>query len=168
MKKRVITWQVLILAAVFSLGAKNEQTPVLQKPAKPAGSAADIGGAVENYKKLRQEAQLIIENILKAMNEQNHAHYIRDFNIPMKAAYSKDVFKKNLSVLRGRIGKYVSVTPVKIDQVKQRFVFYYNAKFTKARGPVTVRLVLERNDNKLQVCFLSFDAPELKDPGVKK
>jgi hypothetical protein len=168
MKKRVITWQLLILAAVFSLGAKIEQTPVIQKAAKPAGSAIAPGGAIEGYKNMQQEAQPIIENILKAMNEQNHAHYIRDFNIPMKAAYPKDVFKKNMSLLRGRIGKYVSVTPVKIERVKQRFVFYYNAKFTKARGPVTVRLVLERYDNKLLVCFLSFDAPELKDPDVKK
>ena len=167
MKKRVITWQVLVLAAVFSLGAKNENIPLPPEPPKPGAGAAAVDGPIENYRKMQQAAEPIVKNILTAMNEQNHARYIRDFNASMKAAYKKDVFKKNMKLLRGKIGKYVSLTPVKTERVKEQYIFYYNAKFTKARGPVTVRLVLERNDKKLLVSFLSFDAPELKDPGVK-
>ena len=78
------------------------------------------------------------------MNEQNHTRYIRDFNASMKAAYPKDVFRKNMKLLRGKIGTYVSVTYVKIERVKQRYIFYYHAKFTKAKAPVMVRMVLER------------------------
>jgi len=165
MMNRVLTWQVIVLAALFSLGAKNQNTPGVPEPIKPAGSAAASGDTIENYKKLQQETQPIIKNILTAMNEQNHAHYIRDFNASMKAAYPKDVFKKNVKLLKDKIGKYVSVTHMRIEQVKQRYIFYYNAKFSKAKGPVVVRLVLERTAQKLQVVFLSFDAPEIRDSG---
>lgn len=162
---RVLTWQVIVLAALFSLGAKNENTARVPGPVKPAGSAAASGGTIENYKKIQQEAEPVIENILTAMNRKNYKNYIRDFNASMKAAYTRDVFQKNVKLLQGKIGKYKSRTPSKIERAKTRYIFYYNAKFSKAKGPVVVRLVLERTGQKLEVVFLSFDAPEIRDSG---
>ena len=161
--KRVFTWQVLLLAAVFSQGAKDENASKIQEPAKSIGSIVSSKATVDDLKKVQKEAEPIIENILAAMNAKNHERYIRDFNASMKAAYPQDVFKKNTRLLGAAIGKYVSRTPWKGEIANQYFTIYYQAKFTKAKGPVVVRLVLERNDNKLQVVFLSFDAPELKD-----
>ena len=165
MMNRVLSWQVIVLAALFSLGAKNKNTAGVPEPIKPAGSAAASGGTIENYKKIQQEAEPVIENILTAMNEKNYKNYIRDFNASMKAAYTREVFKKNVILLQGKIGKYKSRTPSKIERAKTRYIFYYNAKFSKAKGPVVVRLVLERAAQKLQVVFLSFDAPEISDSG---
>lgn len=161
----VLTWQVIVLAALFSLGAKNENAAGVPEPVKPAGSAAASGGIIENYKKIQQEAEPVIENILTAMNEKNYKNYIRDFNASMKAAYTRDVFKKNVKLLQGKIGKYKSRTPSRVERAKTRYIFYYNAKFSKAKEPVVVRLVLERAVQKLQVVFLSFDAPEIRDSG---
>jgi len=161
--KRVFTWQVLLLAAVFSLGAKNEKAQPTQKPAKTVSSAVSSDASIEDLRKVQKEAGPIIENILTAMNEKKYINYIRDFNDSMKSAYTEDVFKTNTDLLGKSIGKYVSKTYFKMEKMQQHYAVYYDAQFTKAKGPVVARLVLERNDNKLQVALLSFDAPELKD-----
>ena len=166
--KRAVIWQVLLLAAVFSLGAKNENTYQKQDPANKINKAVSSASEINEFKKMQKEAGLIIENILTAMNEKKYVNYSRDFNDSMKSAYTKDVFKKNTGLLEENIGTYVSKTPDRIEKIQQHYVFYYNAKFTKAKGPVVVRLVLEKPENKLQVAFLSFEAPELKDLRVKQ
>jgi hypothetical protein len=165
MMNRVLTWQVIVLAALFSLGAKNEKAQPTPKPANTVSSAVSADASVEDLRKMQKEAGLIIENILAAMNEKNYKSYIRDFNASMKAAYTRDVFQKNVKLLQGKIGKYESRTLSKIERAKTRYIFYCNAKFSKAKGPVVVRLVLERTGQKLQVVFLSFDAPEIRDSG---
>jgi hypothetical protein len=166
--RRAVTWQVLLLAAVFSLGAKNENAAQKQDPAKTIKHAVSSDPAINDFKKMQKEAALIIENILTAMNEKRYSNYCRDFNESMKSAYTEDVFKTNTGLLEESIGTYVSKTPDRIEKIQQHYVFYFNAKFTKARGPVIVRLVLEKPENKLQVALLSFDAPELKELKVKQ
>jgi hypothetical protein len=163
MMNNVLTWKVIVLAALFSLGAKNENTRKIPEPARPHIKKLSSSVTAADLEKVQREAGPIMENILVAMKEKNYVHYSRDFNASMKSAYSSDVFKKNISLLEKKIGTYVSKTLAKMERVNQHFIQYYNAKFTKAKAPVVVRLVLERNDNKLQVVFLSFDAPELKD-----
>ena len=167
MMKRALTWQVILLVALFSLGAKKETTQKMPEPARPDITNLSSKVTAADLKKVQLEAGPIMENILVAMNEKNHVTYSRDFNESMKSAYTKDVFKKNIELLEEKIGTYVSKTQWKKELVNQHYILYYHAKFTKAKAPVVVRLVLDRTDDKLQVALLSFEAPELKDLKVK-
>jgi hypothetical protein len=168
MMKRVFTWKMVLLAALFFAGAKNENTSKIPAPQRPPIATLSSKTSIAELKKIQIEAVPIMENILLAMNEKDHAQYVRDFNPSMKSAYTEPVFKKNTELLADKIGKYISKTPWKTEMVNQHYVIYYHAKFTKAKGPVVVRMVLERADDKLLVAFLSFEAPELKDIRVKE
>lgn len=120
----------------------------------------------EELRRIVREAEPIIENILNAINTNDHDAYTRDFNEAMKAAYhDKKQFKKINKWRTSRIGTYETKNVWKIEKQNQYYIIYYWTKFTKAKNPVTIRLVLERSskESPLQVAMLSYDAPELKE-----
>ena len=154
---------VLLAGIVGCVGVQKQQPdrfPVTVIPPAPGETAE------EELRRIVREADPIIENILNAINTNDHASYIRDFNEAMKSAYhDKKQFKKINKWRTSRIGTYETKNVWKIEKQNQYYIIYYWTKFTKAKSPVTIRLVLERSNqtSPLRVAMLSYDAPELKE-----
>jgi len=118
----------------------------------------------EELKRIVKEADPIIENILTAINKNDHAAYIRDFNDAMQSAYSdKSQWKKINNWRRSRIGSYEAKQVRQIQKQNQYYIIFYWVKFTKAQNPVNIRMVVEQGKGALKVAMLSYDAPELKE-----
>jgi len=162
MRNVVVFWLLLLWCAACT--TVTRQPPPAAPPQAvqpPVGETQD-----EELRRIVREAEPIINNILDAINKTDHAAYIRDFNDAMRSAYhDKRQFKKINKWRKSRIGEYTAKNVWKIQKQNQYYIIYYWTKFTKAQNPVTIRMVLERNQESkvLQVAMLSYDAPELKE-----
>jgi hypothetical protein len=166
--KKSIAFQLILLVSILSLGAKNQDINTLKEPTSPIKNATKTKKSTEELSTVKAEAEPIIDTILTALNEKNHAKYTKDFNGSMKSAYPNDVFMKTHDFLTSRLGRYISREFFKINKMNQHYIVFYRAKFSKAQDSVVVRLVLERIDNQLKVVFLSYNSPLLQDTGQKK
>lgn len=168
MMKQCVTVLLIFLAAVLSVGAKIQDINPLKKQGNVKIIPAIKKDNPEELARIAKQSDPIMQNILVALNEKNHAKYIRDFNQPMKSAYPKDVFIKSHDFLVSRLGKYISKEFIKIGTLDQHYIVFYRAKFSKTQQPVTIRLMLEQSDNQLQVALISYDSPLLQDSSQKK
>lgn len=161
MRNAAMLLLLLLCAACTTVTRQPPPPPRPQVVQPPAGETQDA-----ELRRIVEEAEPIIDNILYAINASDHAAYIRDFNDAMKSAYhDKRQFKKINKWRKSRIGENTAKNVWKIQKQNQYYIIYYWTKFTKAQNPVTIRMVLERNEETqaLQVAMLSYDAPELKE-----
>ncbi|MCX8181792.1 MAG: DUF3887 domain-containing protein [Candidatus Methanomethyliaceae archaeon] len=142
MRKDVVL--VLIILIVVGVGAYViSQTP-----------AADVN-------KVRAYADPIAENILIAMNEGNYTKFSRDLDATMKNAMTEPIFQQTVTVIKSKVGNYISKEFSKAELQGNYTVVYYKAKYTE-ETEVTVRVVFAEAGGKQYVSGLWFDSPKLR------
>ena len=120
------------------------------------GMAACAGKSEPQY------ADAIAEGILQAMNDNDYPRYSEHFNEVMKNAVPENVFPQGNTLIKARIGDYVSKEFWKVEEEDSYTVVHYKAKFTKEPGDVLVRVVFQEITGKVYVAGLWFDSPRLR------
>ncbi len=113
---------------------------------------------------VRGYADPITEQILVAMNKDDYAMYSEDFDQTMKNAMTEAVFDETNTVIKSKIGDYVSKEFWKAESKDQYTIVHYKAKFTDEPGDVTVRVVFQEIDGGMKVSGLLLNSPELRKP----
>jgi|YNPNPStandDraft_1061719.scaffolds.fasta_scaffold46209_2 ketosteroid isomerase-like protein len=104
------------------------------------------------------------ENLLLALNEQDHAAYTRDMDAQMLAVSGEEAFAQVYEGIIGKIGPYVPGS-LEMDQVLvqgQYHIVIYHARFEQEEGDVTVRVVYSTGGDRPLVSGLWFDSPKLR------
>ena len=108
-------------------------------------------------------ADPITEEILLALNDGNHAKYCEHFDQTMKGATTEDIFSQTNSLIKAKIGDYVSKEFWKIEEQEVYIIVYYKTKFTKETGDVVVKVVFQEIEDEMYVSGLWFDSPKLRE-----
>ena len=162
MKKVILVAMVFCIAACAPKAVRQEPAQAVDKEKKVRPAQKKTGEA--ELRQMLEEADPLIENILQSLARCDYGDYIRDFNASMRSAYhDKRQFEKICKERKARIGTYVERRIWKIEKKNPFYVIYYWVKFTEARDPVTVRMVVERKEGPLKVGFLSFNPPALEN-----
>lgn len=148
MNARILTCMIAVIVAVAISGGCMEKS----------------GVEVADVEQVRGYADPVTENILVAMNEGDYAIYSEDFDQTMKNAMTEAVFDETNTVIRSKIGDYVSKEFWKAESKDQYTIVYYKAKFTDEPADVTVRVVFQEINGEMKVSGLWFDSPELRKP----
>ena len=74
------------------------------------------------------------------------------------------VFDETNTVIRSKIGDYVSKEFWKAESKDQYTIVYYKAKFTDEPADATVRVVFQEINGEMKVSGLWLDSPELRKP----
>ncbi len=105
----------------------------------------------------------IAEGILLALNDSNYAKYCEHFGQTMREVVTEDVFNQTESLLKAKIGDYVSKEFWKVEEQGIFAIVYYKAKFTKESGDVVVKVVFQEIEEEMYVSGLWFDSPKLRE-----
>ena len=103
----------------------------------------------------------IAESILQATNEGDYATYSERFNEEMRSAATEAAFLEVNTILKAKIGEYVSKEFWKVEDEGGFTIVYYKANFTQ-EPEVIVRVVFEEIAGEVYVAGLWFDSPKLR------
>jgi len=125
----------------------------------------------EELRKLIEDAQPIIANILAAVDKTDHERFIRDFNASFKETNkSKKRFVRGNTRRKERLGDLVGRKFWKVEKRNPFYTLFYKVKFTKVDDPIEVRLVVERVKNEagqrtgeMKVTLVQFISPALQN-----
>lgn len=129
--------------------------------------AAILSGCGNNINttEVRDYSDSILENILISGNKDNYADYSKDFSDNMKTAISEDLFKKNNTLIKDKIGEYGSKDFIKINTKKENGINYiiviYNAKYSKEPQGALVSITFKEKDENHKVEGLFMTSPKL-------
>ena len=107
-------------------------------------------------------ADAITEGILLAMNENDYAQYSQHFTDDMKNAAPEAVFQQTNTVIKAKIGSYVSKEFWKVQNEGIYTSVYYKAKFSEEAADVSVKVVFQEISGDIYVAGLWFDSPKLR------
>jgi hypothetical protein len=100
------------------------------------------------------------ENLLSGFNSGDYATFARDFDAAMRQAENESVFASTRTLVKNKIGAYVSRQVSSVIKQDQYFVVIYSARFEQEDN-VTVRVVFHQ-DGDHQITGLWFDSPKLR------
>ena len=114
----------------------------------------DIKSEKEEVKKVIEEGDPIIENLLEAIRKTDYEKYVKDFTVALKNSHwDKKLYKKNNKNRIKRVGKPVSYTIKKAEKQNPFYVLYYDVTVKKSDKPMGIRMVLRRDkDSRLDPC----------------
>ena len=121
--------------------------------AKPEDDVAEV----------RAYADPITEETLLGLSEGDYAKYCEHFDPTMKEAVTEAVFNQTNSLIKAKIGDYVSKEFWKVEEQGIYTIVYYKAKYTKEPGNVVVKVVFQEIDGEMHVSGLWFDSPKLRE-----
>ena len=148
MNARILTCMIAVIVAVAVSGGCMEKS----------------GVEVALVDQVRGYADPVTENILVAMNEDDYTRYSEDFDQTTKNAMTEAVFDETNTVIRSKIGDYVSKEFWKAESKDQYTIVYCKAKFTDEPADATVRVVFQEINGEMRVSGLWLDSPELRKP----
>lgn len=125
--------------------------------------AGYVGKEKIDVAQVREYADPITENILLAMNERNYTKFSEHFDQTMKNALPEAVFKETNSVIKSKIGDYVSKEFWKVESKDQLTIVYYNARSTQEPENVIVKVVFQEIEAEMKVSGLWLDSPKLRE-----
>ena len=106
-------------------------------------------------------AGAMAENMLQALNTDNYTLYSERFDDAMKKAIPEPVFKQTNTLIRSKIGNYVSRKYTTTQKEGQYISVYYKAKFSAEPGDVTVKVVFQQVAGKTYVAGFWMNSPKL-------
>ena len=112
---------------------------------------------------VRKYADPITENILLGMNGNNYSKYSEHFDQTMKNAMSEAVFNETNTLIKSKIGNYVSKQFWKVESKDQYTIVYYKARFTEEPEDVIVKVVFQEIMEEMEVSGLWLDSPKLRE-----
>lgn len=119
-------------------------------------SKPDDAEAVAKY------ADAVVENALNAMNTDDYAVYVEQFDSAVKAQLPQEKdFQQVNAQIRAIIGSYISKEFYKVQNEKQYVVVYYSGKFENDEE-VLIKSVFIRKDEGYGLVGLFFDSPALR------
>ena len=111
---------------------------------------------------VRKYADSITENILLGMNGNNYTKYSEHFDQTMKNAMPEAVFIETNTLIKSKIGDYVSKEFWKVESKGPYTIVYYKAKFTDEPEDVIVKVVFQEIMEEMKVSGLWLDSPSLR------
>ncbi|MGQ9759193.1 MAG: DUF3887 domain-containing protein [Candidatus Methanomethylicaceae archaeon] len=112
-------------------------------------------------KRVKAYADIITEDVLIAMDEGNYTKFSKDFDSTMKSAMTEAVFNQTASMIRSKVGNYLSKEIWKVEVQGNYTVVYYKARYTE-EGEVLVKIVFTEAGERHYVSGLWFDSPKLR------
>jgi len=112
---------------------------------------------------VRKYADPITENILLGMNGNNYSKYSEHFDQTMKNAMPEAVFYETNTLIKSKIGDYVSKQFWKVESKDQYTIVYYKARFTEEPEDVIVKVVFQEIMEEMEVSGLWLDSPKLRE-----
>ena len=167
MKKMYVMLVLVFLVGGCSLKAAREDEAPLDKSAEvPQQKSAKELRREKRENELQQvviDARPIIDNLLQAVNTADYDSFVRDLNSSMKGAYhDRGQFAESCRKRKEEYGDAGARPIINAVHGYNQFYLTYLVKFSKTEEPVPVYLCLEREGNRLQVCFLQFRFSTLK------
>ena len=107
-------------------------------------------------------ASQITEGILQAMNDNDYIKYTEHFDEIMKNATPEPVFRQTNTLIKSKVGDYLSKEFWKVEDKGSYTTVHYKAKFTKEPKDVIVRVVFQEIEGEIYVSGLWFDSPKLR------
>jgi len=111
----------------------------------------------------RKYADPITENILLGMSENDYSKYSDHFDQTMKNAMPEAVFNETNTLIKSKIGDYVSKQFWKVESKDQYTIVYYKARFTEEPEDVIVKVVFQEIMEEMEVSGLWLDSPKLRE-----
>ena len=111
----------------------------------------------------RKYADPITENILLGMSENDYSKYSDHFDQTMKNAMPEAVFNETNTLIKSKIGDYVSKQFWKVESKDQYTIVYYKTRFTEEPEDVIVKVVFQEIMEEMEVSGLWLDSPKLRD-----
>jgi len=102
------------------------------------------------------------ESILLAINSGDYTVYSENMDETMRTAIPELKFKKSYTLIKSKIGDYVSKHFLKTESKAPYTIVYYTAKFTGEPKDVIVKVVFQEIQGKVFVSGLWFDSPQLR------
>jgi hypothetical protein len=124
-----------------------------------SGMAACSGGLKAD--EVKAYADPAAENILKSLEEGSYERFSKDFNSTMKQKINEQAFRDLASLLKTKVGSYISSEYMKAQMDKGNTVVYYKAKYAGEPDDVLVTVVFSTVDGKRLVSGLWFNSPKL-------
>ena len=112
---------------------------------------------------VRKYADPITKNILLGMNGNNYSKYSEHFDQTMKNAMPEAVFDETNTLIKSKIGDYVSKQFWKVESKDQYTIVYYKARFTEEPEDVIVKVVFQEIMEEMEVSGLWLDSPKLRE-----
>ena len=111
----------------------------------------------------RKYADPITENILLGMSENDYSKYSDHFDQTMKNAMPEAVFNETNTLIKSKIGDYISKQFWKVESKDQYTIVYYKARFTEEPEDVIVKVVFQEIMEEMEVSGLWLDSPKLRE-----
>lgn len=124
--------------------------------------AGCAGVSKEQAEKSKTAAEPMTENMLQAIKSENYEEFSKDFDEAMKKGIDEKSFKELTSMLKEKIGNYVSKEFWKVDKSGSYMAVFFNAKFDKESADVVIRSVLSEKDGNYKVSGFFLDSPNLR------
>ena len=118
----------------------------------PAGAA--LLGTDE--RQIKAAGEPILDNLMAGFNNDNYAQYSRDFEAALREAMPEAKFKQVRSDLIEKFGKFKSKKYLGFLNQQNHTVVLYKAAFDGTQNDILIRLVLDRQQDKVKVAGLWF------------
>jgi hypothetical protein len=113
--------------------------------------AEPVGDDIATVKKV---AEPLLDNVLKAMEAGDFAAYTRNFDETMRKVSDEADFKRANAIIKMLMGSYQSRELLGFLTQKQLTIVLWKARYSDTKDDVLVRLVLSKNDDKIEISGL--------------
>ncbi|WP_125154317.1 DUF3887 domain-containing protein [Clostridium rectalis] len=112
-------------------------------------------------------APIVLDNIIKSLEEKNYEKFSQNFSEEMKKAISKEKFEELVTLLNSKIGKYKEKTFVSASDSKKNNKTYttviYKSVYDKEEKDVLITIIFSEDKNKDKIVEgLNFKSPNLE------
>ncbi len=105
-----------------------------------------------------QQITSTAENMLKALDANNHQDFSRDFSDQMNSAFSQDQFTRLRNMLQASSGNYVAINKLSLSNGQDFAVYQITCKYE--REDVIVTIIFKVDGSRVEGLF--FDSPNLQ------
>lgn len=110
---------------------------------------------------IKKTSEPMVEDILTGIKEENYSKFSQNFDATMKEKLNEAAFKDLTSMLKNKIGNFISKEYWKSEKSGTYTRTFYNAKYDNETENVIVTVVFSEKDNKDYVSGLFFSSPNL-------
>ncbi len=116
-----------------------------------------------NVDKVREYADPIVEEMLRAANAGDYTSYCTFFDDTMKGSITEYSFQTTNTMIKAKIGDYVSKEFWKAETEADSLIVYYKARYTLEPEDVEVKIILREISGEMYVSGIWVDSPMLSE-----
>jgi hypothetical protein len=118
-----------------------------------------LRGQSIDVSQIRSYADQTTENVLTALNDDDYAAFIEDFNQQMKSVTSQTSFDQLYDMIKTKVGKYVSMEFESVTEQNNIITVRYLTQYTNEPSGVWITISF---DSSQKVAGLFFNSPKIK------